>query len=420
MSMWDMLTYMEASSANSKLEDISRENEEHRQNQAEQEINTGISSLFQELYNQSNDVSKINLSKVSGIKDYINSKFNNNKFNTYKPSRSYGTFIFMAFVGAVIYFISTAMLAGKGNTTVQVIILVVAGFFLLGSVLSISDDGKNIDSFNTKIKNFNNELPLLKIQFPNLSAFGIYLKWYLDSKCKDTIDILKKQEKEINPYETLKIFYTLFDLEANPNMNYNWNSVYNFNKELIENFDNLPKPQTTEVDGDFFISTTINYANGNKYIGELKNGLLNGKGKLTYSNNASYREGSFLNGELNGQGKTKYDDGDIYEGNFKNGLRHGSGNYQYHDGGYYNGEWNEGEKHGKGKREFKDGCIYDGDWINGEENGHAFLDCPTHTYQGEFKNGQKDGKGKAILSDGQILEGYFKNNDYVGTESNEN
>ena len=414
MSMWDMLTYMEVSNANSKLEDISRENREHRENQLEQEINHNITSLFQDLYKGNNDVSNINLSKIPQIKDYINNKFNLRKHNTNKPKYDFGMFVFVIILGIVIYFISNAMLDGRGSSTVQWIILAVAGFFLFGSISYIFDNQKERDNFDLKIKNFNKELPLLKIQFPDLSAFGVYLKWYIDSQCKNAIDILKKQNKDTNPYETLRVFYTLFDLNANPTMNYNWNLVYNFNNELIKNFDNLEKPNLKEIDGDYFIETTIEYANGNIYIGRLKNGLLDGEGKLIYANKESYREGIFVNGELEGIGKTQYDNGDIYEGEFKNGLRHGLGKYIYKNGAFYDGEWQDGDEHGHGKVKFTDGCIYEGEFKNGTQHGQGFLDCPSHTYKGEFENGKKNGKGKLTSKDGDIFEGYFKNNDFIG------
>jgi hypothetical protein len=345
--MWDMLTYMEVSNANSKLEDISRENREHRENQLEQEINHNITSLFQELYRGNNDVSSINLGKISQIKDYINSKFNNIKYNANKPKYDFGMFIFVIILGFVIYVILSAMLDGRGDSTVQWIILAVAGFFLFDSVSYIFDNKKERNNFNLKIKNFNKELPLLKIQFPDLSAFGVYLKWYIDSQCKSAIEILKKQNREKNPYETLKVFYTLFDLDANPTMNYNWNLVYNFNNELIENFDNMKKPNLEEIEGNYFIETTINYANGNSYTGRLKNGLPDGKGKLIYANGISYREGVFVNGELNGYGKTQYDNGDVYEGEFKNGMKNGKGKLTSEDGTIFEGYFKDNDFIGK-------------------------------------------------------------------------
>ena len=44
------------------------------------------------------------------------------------------------------------------------------------------------------------------------------------------------------------------------------------------------------------------YYTGDKYDGELKNNMINGKGKLEYSN------------------------GDVYDGDWRNGLKHGKGN----------------------------------------------------------------------------------------------
>jgi len=341
MSMWDMLTYMEVSNANSKLEDISRENREHRENQLEQEMNLSISSLFQELYNVNNDVSKINLGNIFKIKDYINSQFNIRKYNTNKPKYDFGMIVFTIILSIIIYFISTAMLVEKDDFTIQWIILLVAGFFLFGSILYVVDNRKERKNFDSKINNFNKELPLLKIQFPDLSAFGVYLKWYLDSQCKNVIDILKKQNKDKNPYETLQIFYTLFDLNADPTMNYNWNLVYNFNKELIENFDSLSQPNLEKVGNDSFIETIVYYANGNIYTGRLKNGLPDGNGNMIFT------------------------DGCIYDGEWKNGVENGQAflDCPTHT---YQGEFKNGMKNGKGKAILENGIIFEGYFKNND------------------------------------------------------
>ena len=317
MSMWDMLTYMEVSKTNEKLERMNREQREYRENQLSQKINSYIRALFQNLYKNDNDISKVDISKIPQIKEYINNLFNNRKFNAYKPKYDFGMFIFL-------------------------IILV-------------------------------------------------FLKYYLDSQCIDIIEILKKQNKNKDPYETLKILYNLFDLDSKPIMDYNLDIVSSFNKILISKFDKLEIPELTQLDGNYFIDTKIFYANGTIYEGRLKNGFPDGKGKMKYNN------------------------GDIYEGEFKEGVREGFGKYYYNNGIYYEGYWRNGKENGKGKIKFLDGCIYNGDFVNGEMRGYAIVDCPNYKYEGEFKNNMKNGKGKLILND-EILEGYFKDNNFIGEE----
>ena len=57
---------------------------------------------------------------------------------------------------------------------------------------------------------------------------------------------------------------------------------------------------------------------GEVYMGYYKNGLLNGKGKITYPDGTTL-EGEFKDGELNGQGKITYRDGRIAKGEFEYG-----------------------------------------------------------------------------------------------------
>ena len=56
----------------------------------------------------------------------------------------------------------------------------------------------------------------------------------------------------------------------------------------------------------------INDSSGDKYIGEWKNGKMDGYG--AYSGASWTHIGDFLNGMIHGKGKTVYDDGTIYEG----------------------------------------------------------------------------------------------------------
>ena len=63
---------------------------------------------------------------------------------------------------------------------------------------------------------------------------------------------------------------------------------------------------------------TINYANGDVYVGEVRNGELNGQG--TYTNV----------------------DGDVYVGEFRDGIAHGEGTLTLADGRVKEGIWENG------------------------------------------------------------------------------
>ncbi len=58
---------------------------------------------------------------------------------------------------------------------------------------------------------------------------------------------------------------------------------------------------------------TINYANGDVYVGEIRNGELNGQGTYTYVNGEIY-VGEFRNDLFNGQGTLTFADGSVSSG----------------------------------------------------------------------------------------------------------
>jgi len=62
---------------------------------------------------------------------------------------------------------------------------------------------------------------------------------------------------------------------------------------------------------------TYDWSNGDKYIGEHKNGLGHGIGTYTYPSGTKY-VGAFKDGLYNGQGTYTIADGTVYKGLWKN------------------------------------------------------------------------------------------------------
>lgn len=52
---------------------------------------------------------------------------------------------------------------------------------------------------------------------------------------------------------------------------------------------------------------------------------------------------------MNGEGVYAWPDGKKYIGEYKDDLKHGIGKMEYPDGKIYEGEWEAGKRHGKGK-----------------------------------------------------------------------
>jgi len=83
---------------------------------------------------------------------------------------------------------------------------------------------------------------------------------------------------------------------------------------------------------------TIEFKSGNKYVGEVKDGLFHGQATYTWTY------------------------GDKYIGEYKENKKHGKGIYTYYNGAIYVGEYKHNVKNGQGKYTYKDGTIIEGIW----------------------------------------------------------
>lgn len=106
-----------------------------------------------------------------------------------------------------------------------------------------------------------------------------------------------------------------------------------------------------------------------------------------------------------------YTNGDKFEGEIKNGIREGFGTYYYHNGDKYEGMWLKGKKHGMGTLYYKEGNLFVGQWKNSEKEGNGTLYLKNgEKYHGEFKSGKRSGKGILTSPDNNKYIGYFKDN----------
>jgi hypothetical protein len=112
---------------------------------------------------------------------------------------------------------------------------------------------------------------------------------------------------------------------------------------------------------------TYTWAEGTKYVGELKDGKQHGQGTGTFAN------------------------GNTYIGEHKDGKQHGQGTYIYANGNKYIGEYKDGKLKGQGTAIFTNGAEYIGEW----------------------KDGKYNGQGTITFPDGTEERGYFMNNEFV-------
>ena len=161
------------------------------------------------------------------------------------------------------------------------------------------------------------------------------------------------------------------------------------------------------------------YENGDIYKGDLSFGLPNNKGRLEYA----YKEidyiyvGEFKNGLKHGKGKLFSKDNKFkYEGDFIMDKFQGYGTL-INNGDIYNGEFEEG-LFKKGKINYNNGDMFNGELINGQKKfGEFIFNGGNSKYKGYFENDKFSGEGilindinnnekeeKGIFKDGLLIE----------------
>ena len=139
-------------------------------------------------------------------------------------------------------------------------------------------------------------------------------------------------------------------------------------------------------------SATFN--DGNRYVGEFKDGKLNGQGTYTFTNGEKL-VGEFKDNQLNGQGTFSHTNGTKYVGEFKDGKFNGQGTYTDTNGRYV-GEYKDNKRNGRGTF-----TIY----ANGNK------------YVGDFSDNVPEGLGTLYAPDGTIInQGLFADNKFVRSE----
>jgi hypothetical protein len=166
-----------------------------------------------------------------------------------------------------------------------------------------------------------------------------------------------------------------------------------------------PEDQTQRYHNCF---GTFTSANGDQYIGELKDDLPNGQGTHIHANGAQYA-GDWKDGKYDGQGTYTYPDGSKYVGEFRDDKIHGQGTLTSADGRKYVGEFKGGLEHGQGTLTLADGGQYIGEFKDGKPNGQGTETLANgDQYVGEFRDGKRHGQGTKTLVSGNKYVGEWK------------
>ena len=125
-------------------------------------------------------------------------------------------------------------------------------------------------------------------------------------------------------------------------------------------------------------------------------------------------------GEKHGHGTWTFGDGNKYVGEFRNGKFHGQGTFIYLDGDKYVGKWRDGKRHGQGTETLTNGLTYVGEFRDGDYfQGTATIENGSK-YVGQFHDSTgagnliRHGQGTLTLTNGLTYVGEFRDDKYHG------
>ncbi len=127
---------------------------------------------------------------------------------------------------------------------------------------------------------------------------------------------------------------------------------------------------------------TLILADGGRYYGPLKDGLLDGEGRIVWREDNHY-VGHFVRGRMHGHGKTTAAYG-VMEGEYRDGLLNGKGHAT------------------------NNGTTYEGDFVDGFPDGQGRMTNGLgQRFEGQFKSGQFTGRGSMHQPNGMVTTGKF-------------
>ena len=106
--------------------------------------------------------------------------------------------------------------------------------------------------------------------------------------------------------------------------------------------------------------------------------------------------------------------GNKYVGEYKDGKPNGQGTETRADGSKYVGEWKDGKQNGQGTVTLPSGARFVGEWKDGKSRQGTFTFANGNKYVGEYKDGQRNGQGTYTFASGNKYVGEFKDNKYNG------
>lgn len=154
-------------------------------------------------------------------------------------------------------------------------------------------------------------------------------------------------------------------------------------KEGSEDMKLLERLDADDAEPRYHAERTLEYTNGDTYVGETVDEIRHGKGRHECST------------------------GDVYDGGWRDDKRHGYGTMRFKSGLTYVGEWADDKTSGRGKCRYVNGDSYDGEWKNDHRWGWGKMVFANtgDTYEGEWVDDVIEGVGLYAYADGSTFQG---------------
>jgi len=173
-------------------------------------------------------------------------------------------------------------------------------------------------------------------------------------------------------------------------------------------------PLGTAIEGEFVGDSlngraTFTWSNGDRYVGQVQDGIAHGWGVFTVAKSGDTYNGSFEGGDMRGWGTMRFGNGDQYEGAFDKGQAYGQGHMIASNGDRYVGSFVDGHACGQGIKVWNDGRKYTGEWKKAREHGTGRMAWADGSWcEGAWNKGQMHGQGVLINSDGDKYKGGWR------------
>ncbi len=253
MSLFEFMTWAEVARGNELLEEQNTRLEEMRYEQRaeaertelEQRENTLVRE-FEKLYKSGGDIDVVQMHRIIELKGFINSEYNMYTRRYYRrvfrrPNYK-RRFLPIAIALSAMIYLAPSLLP---YSHLYGAMFAIAVYFFYRGVSNMINDIKVGKANAKQLKEYEEDAAkaarLLKVQFPELSAYGIYLKWFLDQRILHIADVLAPLYPQYNQHKMIKKFYLLFDLRTSAFRHYDDKFIHHMDGYFVKHFQNNPK-----------------------------------------------------------------------------------------------------------------------------------------------------------------------------------